>query len=186
MNNIDTKIFADRLKEYRIQKGLTQKEFSENIAITAAALSAYENNQKNPSVSVIKRIGEFYGVSLDWLCGLSEQQERKASIENYADMFRLILQICDIKNSNGEWKVLWDSDPFDKNKDTRSSLMCEDPQVSDFFRKWQEILKLYRDHTIDKHLYQLWLSDQLKYYQDKKISADEIPDQDAITPDTEE
>lgn len=58
MNDSKMQIFATRLKELRTDNGMTQKEFAQKIGVTPAALSAYENNQKNPSVAVIQRIGE--------------------------------------------------------------------------------------------------------------------------------
>ena len=58
MGDIELQIFADRLKELRLRRNLTQKDFAEKIGVTAAALSAYENNLKNPSVAVAKRIAD--------------------------------------------------------------------------------------------------------------------------------
>lgn len=47
MNNSDLQIFSERLKQLRNSLNITQKEFAKKIGVTAAALSAYENNQKN-------------------------------------------------------------------------------------------------------------------------------------------
>ena len=47
MNDSKMQIFATRLKELRTDNGMTQKEFAQKIGVTPAALSAYENNQKN-------------------------------------------------------------------------------------------------------------------------------------------
>ena len=47
MNDSKMQIFATRLKELRTDNGMTQKEFAQKIGVTPAALSEYENNQKN-------------------------------------------------------------------------------------------------------------------------------------------
>lgn len=75
MGDIELEVFSERLKSLRLELNMTQKEFAERIGVTAAALSAYENNQKNPSIAVAKRISEKFNISLDWLCGLNEQKK---------------------------------------------------------------------------------------------------------------
>ena len=60
MNDLDLDIFAQRLKELRTTLGITQKDFASELGITAAALSSYEKNNINPSISVAKRIAEKY------------------------------------------------------------------------------------------------------------------------------
>ena len=48
----DISVFGERVKQLRTQLKLSQRDFSEKVGITASALSAYENGQKNPSVNV--------------------------------------------------------------------------------------------------------------------------------------
>lgn len=63
MGDIELEVFSERLKSLRLELNMTQKEFAEKIGVTAAALSAYENNQKNPSIAVAKRISEKFNIS---------------------------------------------------------------------------------------------------------------------------
>lgn len=72
----DISIFGERVKQLRTQLKLSQRDFSEKIGITASALSAYENGQKNPSVNVAINIATQFKVSLDWLCGIKNQSSR--------------------------------------------------------------------------------------------------------------
>lgn len=59
---------GERLGALRKKKGLTLRELSENVGITAAALSSYEKGQKEPSLGFAMKLADFYGVSLDELC----------------------------------------------------------------------------------------------------------------------
>ena len=93
MGDIELQIFANRLKEFRTENGLTQKEFAEKIGVTAAALSAYENNSKNPSISVAKRIAEAFEISIDWLCGITDKKNSEDKIETYSDFISAILKL---------------------------------------------------------------------------------------------
>lgn len=95
MGDIELQLFSERLKELRLSLNMTQKDFADKIDVTAAALSAYENNQKNPSIAVAKRIAETFKISLDWLCGISDQKKLNKKIETYADLIRIINQILE-------------------------------------------------------------------------------------------
>ena len=72
-------LFAKRLKDARIKAGLTQGELSKKAGMTAASVSAYESSDgtkgKNPSLENAKSLAEALGVSLDWLCGMSEKPQ---------------------------------------------------------------------------------------------------------------
>ena len=96
MADLELQIFSDRLKELRTEKGLTQAQFVDGLGITASALSAYEKNLKNPSISVAKRIAEKYNISIDWLCGLSDKLNDEIKLETYSDVLKLLLEIDDI------------------------------------------------------------------------------------------
>jgi len=51
---------------------LSLKELGENIGIAPATLSDYENNKKMPGLENAAQMAQFYGVSLEYLAGLSE------------------------------------------------------------------------------------------------------------------
>ena len=54
---------AITLKAARVNKNLTQKEAAKLIGISEPSLSNYESGKTFPSVPVIKRIEEVYGVT---------------------------------------------------------------------------------------------------------------------------
>lgn len=88
MENDELNVFARRLKQLRLSLNMTQKEFADKVDLTASALSAYENNIKNPSVAVAKRIAEKFSISIDWLCGLSDKMTSSDDIISYSDAIR--------------------------------------------------------------------------------------------------
>lgn len=57
-----------KLKELRINKGLSQKEIAKIINTTQQNYARYENNQITPNIDTLKKLADFYGVSLDYLC----------------------------------------------------------------------------------------------------------------------
>ena len=65
--------FADRLKLTRQKAKLNQKQLSELSGVTAAAISYYESESRSPSIDKAIAIAKALNVSLDWLCGLSDE-----------------------------------------------------------------------------------------------------------------
>ncbi len=63
-------IFAKRLKELRLEKGLTMKELAEKISTTDATISNWENCINEPKISYLKSIAIYFNVSTDYLLGL--------------------------------------------------------------------------------------------------------------------
>lgn len=169
MGDMELQIFADRLKELRQKLNITQKDFAERIGITAAALSSYENNIKNPSIAVAKRIAETFSISIDWLCGLSEKMNNSDEIKTYADMFRLIIKLVSIDSFFGDWDVSFeDNNIFNDMSRTGlkyAYLRNNDATIADFFKDWEQMKSLYDKGTIDEHLYNLWISDKLKQFE---------------------
>lgn len=63
---------ARRLRMVRAACNLTQAEAAETAKISQSALSLYEKAKREPHATSVKRLALVYGVSLDWLMGLSD------------------------------------------------------------------------------------------------------------------
>lgn len=154
MGDIELQIFADRLKLLRNNLNITQKEFAEKIGITAAALSSYENNLKNPSIAVAKRIAETFNVSIDWLCGLSEREKNDDSVETYADVIKLILKLTD--NENLKTMI------FTVPNENAAFWGFDNSVLHKFFVDWEKIKSIYDQKVIDIDMYQPWINAKLQ------------------------
>lgn len=64
------KILADRMKELRIDKGLTQIDVANMLQVSRVVYNRYENNKRDIPVELIVKISKFYNVSADYLLGL--------------------------------------------------------------------------------------------------------------------
>lgn len=65
--------FPERLKFTRQKAKLTQKQLAELSNVTAATISSYEaeGGTKVPSLDKVIALAKALNVSIDWLCGLS-------------------------------------------------------------------------------------------------------------------
>jgi len=68
--NMDT--FAKRLKQLRLESGLTLEELAAELQISPLTLKNYENSVRKPRVAYLCKIGDFYDVRINWLCGLDD------------------------------------------------------------------------------------------------------------------
>ena len=68
-------ILAKRLKECRIQKGLTQNQVAIYCDITENAYQNYELLSREPKLEILVRIAELFDVSLDYLTGRTDNKE---------------------------------------------------------------------------------------------------------------
>ena len=64
---------GNRLQLLRKSKGLTLEEMQVVIGIHRSQLSAYENNKKNPGAKMLRKLAEFYNVSVDYLISGKEE-----------------------------------------------------------------------------------------------------------------
>lgn len=62
-------MFGERLAKLRKEKGLTQEELAKALNITRSALSLYEIGKRDPDTETLKKMAEYFGVSIDYLLG---------------------------------------------------------------------------------------------------------------------
>ena len=64
--------FAERLKELREAKNLTQYELSKQIEISTACINRWEKNLRIPNIDSIILLCKFFNCSADYLIGLED------------------------------------------------------------------------------------------------------------------
>lgn len=57
-----------RLKELRKANNLTQQEIANILKISQQSYNGYETNKFEPNISILFQLADYYGVSLDYLC----------------------------------------------------------------------------------------------------------------------
>ena len=61
-----------RIKEYRLQKGMTQQDIAEYLGTSQTMYARYERGANEMPIRHLIRLSQYYNVSLDYLCGLSD------------------------------------------------------------------------------------------------------------------
>lgn len=65
---------ADRLKELRKSKNLTQSDLGKILGVGKTTISMYENGNSTPNDEIKLKISEYFDVSLDYLLGKSDSK----------------------------------------------------------------------------------------------------------------
>lgn len=64
----------DRIKELRVAHSLTQVELAADLNVTKQCISNWENNNIQPSIDMLLKISDFYGVTTDYLLGRDDKK----------------------------------------------------------------------------------------------------------------
>lgn len=65
--NMDEKAGLIGLKKVRKQKKLNQLKVALDLNISREALSHYENGKRSPDLEMLRKLSEYFGVSIDYL-----------------------------------------------------------------------------------------------------------------------
>lgn len=68
----DRKIFAERLKELRTERGLGQNSLANTLGLSNASISYWETYKQEPTVGALYKLAVFFEVSADYLLGLED------------------------------------------------------------------------------------------------------------------
>jgi HTH-type transcriptional regulator, competence development regulator len=83
--------FANNLKQYRIKKGLSQKELADRFNVSPSSITMYETGQREPNFTLLDKMATFFDVTTDLLLG------RNVTLEQSNDDSDLLLIVDRIK-----------------------------------------------------------------------------------------
>lgn len=68
-------MFSERLRRLRMEKGITQKELADRLHISRSTIAGYESLGKEPDGEKLCALADFFGVSVDYLLGVTDSRE---------------------------------------------------------------------------------------------------------------
>jgi len=87
-------MLGDTLKRTRNIYGITASQMSKQLGISASYLSEIENGKKHPSVELLQKYADIYGIKLSSLILLSESiEEAKEKKDGPAFIRQLMLNL---------------------------------------------------------------------------------------------
>ena len=64
--------FAERLKDLRVEKNLSQRQLAKELGISQAAIARWESGSQIPNIVYGSHIAQYFSVSLDYLAGIED------------------------------------------------------------------------------------------------------------------
>ncbi len=74
--------FCIRLRACRQEKGMTQEDTAHELGFRYSTYCRYEHGGTEPTISDAARIADFFGVTLDYLAGRSDEPGRQGHGKN--------------------------------------------------------------------------------------------------------
>lgn len=179
---VDKMGIGERLRDLRKEKGLTLRELSEKVGITAAALSSYEKGQKEPSLGFAIKLAEFYEVSLEWLCR-GETASSKYTY-NLADIVRFIVTLlsqfdADISDKGGYILSKVENESggvmislLTRGNDTEFVIKLHRQEIAEFFETYTKLLSLCESKQIPYSVYDDWCLQSIERLEKMKLSCE--------------
>jgi len=92
-NRKKSEIFGERLLNLRKNKKLTQRQLADVIGLSAPAIHSYENGTKEPSITNLNKLADFFEVSVDFL--LYRESELKTPTKDDHATDKSMIEILD-------------------------------------------------------------------------------------------
>lgn len=125
-------IIGERIRTLRLALPMNQREFAQRIGISQPTLSCYEKGTALPSVEILINIALKFGVSLDWLCGVTQGQ---CTISNLSDFIRVLFELDRADNLRYEIEV---DDHLANDLETNT-------------QKWQAAIRFFGNDSAHPH-----------------------------------
>ena len=68
------------LRKLRIEKGLSQQALADKFNLSQQSIYKYEHSLAEPDIKTLKKLADFFDVSIDYLVGYSNNTDTKKEI----------------------------------------------------------------------------------------------------------
>ncbi|WP_318664745.1 helix-turn-helix transcriptional regulator [Treponema sp.] len=90
-------MLSEQIKNLRTAKGINQVELAKCLGVTKQSVSNWENENIMPSIDMLIKIAEYFGVTTDFLLGLSENHTLNTTGLNEVQISHIQTLINDIR-----------------------------------------------------------------------------------------
>lgn len=87
--------FGDRIRQLRLEIGMSQEEFAAKLGISKQILSLYEMGRRSPKIAQVKKYAELLKVSVDYLLGDPSEEAAFNSICSTQDkpFYKIFIEV---------------------------------------------------------------------------------------------
>lgn len=66
--------FGNRLKQLRLEAGMTQLQLAQRLGVTKSVVSYYEQQERSPSPEILIQLSRIFRTSTDFLLGIDNKR----------------------------------------------------------------------------------------------------------------
>lgn len=172
-------MLAERLKQLRSQKNITQSTLANSIGIGKTTLAAYEQGKSEPNNNTLVKIAEYFNVTTDYLLGISpcKSDENDAIFKKIGLSDKSIENLEKINALSHTQLTIWGIDSFNRNPIGALDFILSQDDSYQFISALYCYFSLYLDS--DKHLYvddnEINLSDNIPSSTSLVLSLEYLP-----------
>ncbi len=74
------KIYAARIKQLRMERGLSQDQLAALLGISRSAVGMYETGKREPDLETCEAIADIFNIDMDYLTGRSNTEKMHLTI----------------------------------------------------------------------------------------------------------
>lgn len=93
-------MLSKRIKELRLAMNYSQVEIATKLSVTKQTVSNWENDNIQPSIDMLIKLANFFGVTTDYLLCRESIPRIDVSGLSQQEIIHINMIICDIKNKN--------------------------------------------------------------------------------------
>ena len=90
----------ENIKRLRMARGLNQVEFARVMGVSKQCVSNWENDNVVPSIDMLCKIADFFGVGTDYLLGRSERRVIEVSNLTEEQIDHIATIVSDLQKAN--------------------------------------------------------------------------------------
>jgi len=96
---------VNNIRSLRKEKHISQTRLSTELEVSQETISAYENGRHFPSAKSLIRLRELFGVSIDYILGLTDQRYPNIQRSDLAEDEQLLLHTYRKMDSEGKQRL---------------------------------------------------------------------------------
>lgn len=73
-------MFSERLRALRKERGMTLQQLAAQFKMSHSTLSKYETGSRKPDMDMLKKLSDFFGVSVDYMMGESPVRSKEETV----------------------------------------------------------------------------------------------------------
>ena len=99
---MDNNVIGNNIAKWRKEKGMTQDQLAEKLAVSAQAVSKWENGVSMPDITLVPQLAEIFHVTIDQLFSRTAGPETiYVAPEERKDISKLLLKIV-VDSADGD------------------------------------------------------------------------------------